>query len=59
MKQIKMFQEAVDEERLEEKVNDYLSQLDSSYSVIDIKYNVHLDSRGIDIFTAMVIYEQH
>ena len=59
MKQIKMFNEAVDEERLEEKVNDYLSQLDSSYSVIDIKYNVHLDSRCLDIFTAMVIYEQH
>lgn len=59
MKQIKMFREAVNKERLEEKVNDYLSQLDSSYSVIDIKYNVHLDSRGIDIFTAMVIYEQH
>lgn len=59
MKQIKMFKEAVNEESLEEKVNDYLSQLDSSYSVIDIKYNVHLDSRGLNIFTAMVIYEQH
>lgn len=58
MKQIKMFK-AFDEESLEERVNDYLSQLDSSYSVIDIKYNVNLNSIGTDIFTAMVIYEQH
>lgn len=58
MKQIKMFK-VHHEIRLEESVNDYLRQLDSSYSVIDIKYNAFLNKIGGETFTAMVIYEQN
>lgn len=55
---VKVFDE-IHEKDLEDKINDFLSNLDEDKEVIDIKYNVSIaifSEEQIYCFSAMIIY---